>query len=113
VYSQVLTLTVSSGFDDYQQDEIVYQGGSLALASFKGTVVKWDAGNNQVKLINTVGTPLSDVLTGNTSTTSRVVESVTNKDLLDYSGYLLYVDYIQPITRSIDQTEDYKIVLNF
>jgi hypothetical protein len=113
VYSQVLTLTVSSGFDDYQQDEIVYQGGSLALASFKGTVVKWDAGNNQVKLINTVGTPLSDVLTGNTSATSRVVESVTNKDLLDYSGYLLYVDYIQPITRSIDQTEDYKIVLNF
>lgn len=113
VYSQVLTLTVSSGFDDYQEDEIVYQGGSLSTATFKGTVVKWDASNNQIKLTDTMGTTTSDVLTGNTSTTSRVVESITEKDLVPYSGYLLYVDYIEPITRSIDQTEDYKIVLKF
>lgn len=113
VYSQVLTVTVSSGSDDYQLDETVYQGGSLATSTFNGTVVNWDSGNNQLKLANTIGTPISAALTGNTSTTSRVIDSVTDKDLLDQSGYLLYIDYIQPITRSIDQTEDYKIVLKF
>lgn len=113
VYSQLLTITVSSGADDYQLDETVYQGGSLATSSFSGTVVNWDSGNNQLKLTSTIGTPTSATITGNTSTTTRVVESVTEKDLLNQSGHLLYIDYIQPITRSIDQTEDYKIVLKF
>lgn len=113
VYSQLLTITVSSGSDDYQLDETVYQGGSVATSTFSGTVVNWDSGNNQLKLTNTLGTPISAAITGNTSTASRIIDSVTEKELLEQSGQLLYIDYIQPITRSIDQTEEYKIVLKF
>jgi len=113
VYSQILTLTVSSGSDNYQKDETVYQGGSVSTATFTGIVADWDSGNNQLKLTSTVGTPISATITGNTSATARVVESVTNKELVNQSGQLLYIDYVQPITRSVDQTEDYKIVLKF
>jgi hypothetical protein len=113
VYSQILTLTVSSGSENYQQDEIVYQGGSVSTASFTGIVVDWDSGNNQLKLSSTVGTPISSPITGNTSASSRVVESITNKELVNQSGQLLYIDYIQPITRAVDQTEDYKIILKY
>lgn len=113
VYSQSLTITVSPGTDNYQLDETVYQGGSISSSTFSGIVVDWDLGNNQLKLTNTIGTPISAPLTGNTSATSRVLVSVTEKDLLNQSGQLLYIDYIEPITRSIDQTEDYKIVLKF
>jgi hypothetical protein len=112
-YSQILTLTVSSGSDNYQKDETVYQGGSVSTATFTGIVADWDSGNNQLKLTSTVGTPISATITGNTSATARVVESVTNKELVNQSGQLLYIDYVQPITRSVDQTEDYKIVLKF
>ncbi len=112
-YSQLLILTVSSGSDNYQQDEIVYQGGSISTATFLGTVVEWDGSNNKLKLSDTTGTPTSATITGNTSATARVVESITNKELVSQSGHLLYIDYIEPITRSIDQTEDYKIVLKF
>lgn len=113
VYSQILTLTVSSGSDNYQQDETVYQGGSLATSTFNGIVTGWDSGNNQLKLTSTVGTPISATITGNTSATARVVESITQPDLIKQSGQLLYIDYIQPIIRSVDQTEDFKIVLKF
>lgn len=112
-YSQILTLTVSSGSENYQKDETVYQGGSVSTATFTGIVADWDSGNNQLKLTSTTGTPISATITGNTSTTSRVVESVTNKELVNQSGQLLYIDYVQPIIRSVDQTEDYKIVLKF
>ncbi len=112
-YSQILTLTVSSGSENYQKDETVYQGGSVSTATFTGIVADWDSGNNQLKLTSTVGTPISATITGNTSATARVVESVTNKELVNQSGQLLYIDYVQPIIRSVDQTEDYKIVLKF
>jgi hypothetical protein len=113
VYSQLLTLTVSSGSDNYIHDEIVYQGGSISTASFTGIVIEWDSGNNQLKLSETTGTPTSATITGNTSATSRVVESVTDKELVSQSGQLLYIDYVQPIVRAVDQTEDYKIVFEF
>lgn len=113
VYSQTYSLTVDSGPTDYIEDETVYQGGTLASATFTGTVVSWDGSNNIIKLTNTVGTPVSAALTGSNSAASRIVSSVTNKQLKDYSGNLLYINNISPIQRASDQTEDFKIVIEF
>lgn len=113
VYSQTLRLTVSTGAAGYIEDEIVYQGTSLAAAYFTGRVAAWDSGNNILKLTNTVGTVQADVITGANSSTVRFVESITNKELKDYSGNLLYTDNISPVQRADDQTEDFKIVLKF
>jgi len=112
-YSQTLKLAVSTGSTDYIEDEVVYQGTSLSGAYFTGIVASWDGSNNIIKLTNTVGDPQADVLVGANSAAGRFVESITNKELLDYSGNLLYIDNVSPIQRADDQTEDFKIVMKF
>ena len=113
VYTQTTQMILSTGSVDYYHDETVYQGSSLAEALFTGIVCAWDAPNNFIQLTNTTGTPAADVLIGANSAAARFVESITEKELRDYSGYLLYTDNISPITRANDQTEDFKIVLKF
>lgn len=109
----VLSMAQSSSTTNYQEDEWVYQGTNLANATFKGIVVDWDFPNNSLKLSNVTGTPTSDLITGNTTTTTRYVSSILTPDMQPYSGKLLYIDHIVPIERSIDQNEEFKILLSF
>ena len=113
VYTQTTIMTLSTGSVDYYHDETVYQGISLEEALFTGVVCAWDSSNNIVQLTNTTGTPIADVLIGANSAAARFVESITAKELKEYSGHLLYTDNISPVTRADDQTEDFKIVLKF
>lgn len=112
--SQFTTLTLSGVDDDsYFESEIVYQGASLANATFTGTVVAFES-PNKIKLTNITGTPQSASLIGSTSGATGVVTSPTvNPELEPNSGQLLYIDNIQPVSRSTDQIEDFKIVLKF
>jgi hypothetical protein len=103
----------TTGSGDYQQDELVYQGTSLSSSTFSGRVVSWDSANGTLVVINTTGNPLSQSLIGSTTSTSRFISSVIPNYLKLYSGQLLYVNNLEPITRSSDQTEDYRIVLKF
>lgn len=111
--SQTLILNLTGTSAEYTQDEFVYQGGSLSTSSFSARVVEWDSSNNRLKVTNTRGSLTSLLVIGATSGASRFVGSVTNPDMQKYSGKLLYIDNISPITRTVDQTEDYKIILNF
>jgi hypothetical protein len=110
-FLQATTLT-TVGSDNYQEDEYVYQG-TLASPSFSGRVVSWDSSNGIVTVINTYGSPTSQALVGSTSTTSRFVSQIVANDLTPYTGQMLYVNNLTAITRSTDQTEDYKIVLKY
>jgi hypothetical protein len=114
-FSQItkITLSQSSSTSAYIEDETVYQGTNLANATFKGTVAGWDSTNAIVTLTNTEGNPTSQLLIGNTSTTSRYVSSITYPDAKRYTGNLLYTDNIATIARAEDQSEDFKIVLSF
>lgn len=113
VYNQTMRLTLSTGSSNYAEDETVYQGPTFANAYFTGSVVGWDSANNILKLSNVVGVPQSDVITGKESSAVRFVENITNKELQDYSGNLLYVDNIVPLHRADDQTDNFKIVFKF
>lgn len=113
VYSQTYTLNMGSGSTDYIEDEFVYQGASLSSSYFSGVVTSWDSSNNRLRLTNTVGEPGSDILIGANSAAGRFVSTVSPKDLLDYTGNVLYIDNISPIQRDDDQTEDFKIVISF
>lgn len=108
--SYVIT-TVGSG--DYNQDEIVYQGASVSEAIFSGKLLSWDSTNGVAEIINTKGTPTAQALIGVGSSTSRFVSLIVDKDLKDRSGQILYINNIEAITRSSDQTEDFKIVVKF
>lgn len=112
VILQAQTIT-TTGSGDYQEDEIVYQGGSVSSATFTGRVVSWDSANGIAIVINTVGTPTTQSLIGATSTTNRFVSDVKQNELKPYTGQVLYVNNIKPIVRSSDQAEDYRIVLKF
>lgn len=104
----------TTGIGNYLDDEIVYQGSSVESSTYTARVLKWDAPNNKVIVINTTGTIQAQSLIGANSFTSRFVTSdVQEGEFEPYSGTLLYVDNIQPIIRAADQTEDFKIVLKF
>jgi hypothetical protein len=113
VFSQVTSIT-TSGTGNYILDEFVYQGASFNTATFKGRVVSWSSATGKVTLINVQGTPTaSQTLIGQSSFTTRSVASVATPDMTKYSGRLLYVDNIKPITRASDQIEDFKIIMKF
>lgn len=113
VVSQTTTLNLIGTSAEYVEDETVYQGASLATSTYSGRVEEWDSSNNRLKLTNTKGVPTSQLVTGDTTGAARFIGSVTNPDMKPYTGKLLYIDNIKPITRTIDQTEDFKIILNF
>lgn len=104
---------ITSGTGNYLEDELVYQGTSPELSTFSGRVVSWTLSSNTALLINTSGTPRAGTLIGANSFTARYVTETTPGELKKYSGQLLYLNNITPITRSADQTEDFKIVLKF
>lgn len=110
---QAKTLTVQ-GSGNYVPDEIVYQGTTLATATFKGRVVSWDSTTNKLLLINTVGVPVaSQSIIGTTSFTVRVLAGYLDENLEKYTGRILYVDNILPVTRSSDQIEEYRVLIKF
>lgn len=110
---QAKTLTVQ-GSGNYVPDEIVYQGTTLATATFKGRVVSWDSTTNKLLLINTVGIPVaSQSIIGTTSFTVRVLAGYLDENLEKYTGRILYVDNILPVIRSSDQIEEYRVLIKF
>jgi hypothetical protein len=114
VMSQYTTITMTgTSAANYIQDEYVYQGASLATSTFKARVIEWNTANNILKVTNTQGTPISATLIGDTSTAGFDIASVTNPQLEPNSGRLIYIDNIIPVTRAIDQTEDFKLILKF
>lgn len=113
VVSQLTVLTLNGSSVEYSEDEYVYQGESINSYTFKGFVTEWDSANSTIKLSQTEGSPTKDLLIGANTTASRFVSLIDTPDLQPYTGKLLYTDNITAIQRASDQTEDYKIVLNF
>jgi len=113
-FFQGQTITVT-GSGDFVQDEFVYQGASLATSTYSARVLVWDSANSALKVVDiNGGLPSGGAsLTGATSSTTRFIVSIDDKDFQSLSGQILYMDNIKPITRATDQTENYKIVLKF
>lgn len=96
----------------YTYDEQVYQGVSLAAATFTANVS--DVFTNSVELVNTQGTiTLGVALVGVTSAISRAVLSSTPPDLDTESGDLVYTENRAPVVRGLGQAELVKVVLRF
>ena len=113
-FLQAYTLiTNTTGTGNYDENEIVYQGSSLAAASFSGRVVSWNATTATATTINNRGAPSAGSLIGANSATSRQFVSSNTGALSTHSGQVLYIDNIKPIIRSSDQTEDFKIIIKF
>jgi len=114
IYKTTTDLVVAPGFGSYITDELVYQGASVDNPSFLATVLSFDATNNVVKLINTIGIPANNAsLFGNTTKTTRTVLSSSTPDFVTLSGYVSYIENRTGIQRSADGIEQFKIVLGY
>ena len=106
-FDQRLPLTVSFTFgSQFLKDELVVQAGSGA----QGYVYN---DNGTVFVINTKGTftiSVTDELIGQESGSRALITGVGQKDMIDESEEILYVQNIIPIVRTIDNTERLKII---
>jgi len=107
-----LTMTGVSG--DFQSDELVDGGSSSAVGrvvSFSNTNVSGTEG--VLRVINVDGTFTTETVTGNTTSVSGTVTSVTTGDLKPFSGDVIYNEYRGVVSRSEDQIEDIKLVVRY
>ena len=114
-YDQTTKINITSVTNSgaWTQDEIV-EGtyGTARVVTFANTNSGNTAGTLSVVSTNATFT-VAETITGNTSSTTAVVGSVTDPQLTQYSGEIMYVENTTAITRSIYQTEDFKLVIKF
>jgi hypothetical protein len=117
-YLPVFTeLSVSAPSVTFDHNAIVYSGSSYENAAFTARVVHFDDETNLLLINNIAGNvnaSISDTIYqyGNPLVTAKVF-TVTKPDINIFSGELLYVENRAKITRSPDQTETTKLVVEF
>jgi hypothetical protein len=114
IYNTSDTATVSFGTGVYNTGEVVYQGLTSSNSTFSATVSSFDSTNNIISLINTQGTyVLGETLTGVTSTASRILLSYTPTNFNIGSGYMMYYENREPVTRTQNDNQQIRLVLKF
>lgn len=114
IYKTTTDFTVAPGFGAYVSDETIYQGNSLAEATFKATVLSFDTASNLIYLINTSGTPtLNAPVYSASSGTTRTLLGIATSDFQPFSGYLSYIQNRSGIQRSADGIEQFRFVLGY
>jgi len=114
IYDASTKLIVASGFGTYVSGETVYQGASLAAATYTGTVVDFNPASEVLSLINTTGSLTYNApVFGNSSSTSRILLSASTPDFVAESGYVSYIENLTGVQRSSDGIEQFKFILGY
>lgn len=117
-YDTTTRLTLSAVSGGWTSDELITGGTSNA----SGRVVKYSntvaggfgATTGMLHLIDVDGTfQAAETITGNGSSTTATVGSLTYSDLKHYTGDVIYLENRPAIARSSDQIEDIKLVVKF
>jgi len=114
LYTLYTLIDVSSGIGDYNDDEYVFQGESIELANFVGTVISFNENTNKLYINDLRGTYNNNVpIKGAQSGAIRIGLAKTDPTLALYTGDILYVSEILPISRSDNQKDRIKFILSF
>jgi hypothetical protein len=112
-YDCTYNIVLSSAPADFQLGEKVT--GSTSLA--QGYVVEWNSSTKTLRIAQneTTGNGVFKIETvlGSTSGASGLVSSTLNPDIQLYTGEMVYMDAIAPITRHAMQTDSINIFINF
>lgn len=96
----------------FVEDESVYQGASLASATFAGELV-WSNTNN-IYLSNTVGTiNLSSVVVGANSGASLAPTAKYDPEIEFESGQVVFVQSVDETERAPTETEQFTLVIKY
>lgn len=116
-YSTTTDVIVSSGFENFQNEEIVYQtenNANFANAVFTATCVNFDPVTNKMKLVNGFGNHINlSPLYGKTSGAVRTLLQKNDSDYIGFSGNIIYIENCETVLRSYDSMDLFRIVLKF
>jgi hypothetical protein len=113
-YSCTTDAVVAVSANDYQSDEIVYQGTDVANATFFATCLSYEPGSGLVRMINTEGTmTVGKVLKGVSSGVNKQVLSANLPDFIPFSGYITYIENRTGTQRSSDGSEQVRLIVGF
>ena len=114
-YDQTTKLTVSGiSSGPFQEDEIVTgtaNGAIGRVVSFANTNGAGTAG--VLSVVDVRGTFEAENITGNTTSATATISTVTAAELKPYSGDIIYRENRSVTSRSADQVEDIKIVVRY
>jgi hypothetical protein len=114
LYTLYTKIKVSPGVGDFNNDEIVFQGIDYENSTFSAEVISFDETTNVLYLNNVTGTlQTNQPLKGFSSGSIRVAINRTSPTMEMYSGKILYISDIAPITRDVDQTDRIRFILSF
>jgi hypothetical protein len=112
IYNTSTLIYVSPGAS-YKKDERVFQG-TFTNQTFSGDVLSFDSIRNILYVINTINTPLQSVnIQGITSGAYSQVLYIQTSNISTFSGDILYIENIPPITRSSFSSEQFRLALKF
>lgn len=112
-FSQTMKINLSGVFFDFHVGEHVYQGTSTDEATFIARVVSWDSANSRLELTDTNGTPTAAAIMGEESATTGFINSIEYPDLEPFTGTIIFINNMTAIERYPEQSEEFKIVLEF
>lgn len=108
-YRQTFRYTISGATGTYSVDETVTSGSNTA------TVVEWDSTNNYLYVTKPVNNNFANAsyVVGGTSSANGLITAINTPGLQPYTGDVLYTEFRSPISRSADQIEDVKLIIQF
>jgi hypothetical protein len=117
---QTTRINVNEVSGDFVADEVITgqsSGATGRLVYFANTNSARTQGNLKLIRTTTNGTggsfQVGETLQGATSTRIANVQSVTPGAMRKYSGIVIYTENRAPVVRSLEQTEDVKVIINF
>jgi hypothetical protein len=120
VIDQTTRISIDELNGDFRADEIVTgqsTGAKARVVYFANNNSARSNGVLKVVSVSTTGTGESfrvgEIITGSVSSVSANVQLVTKPALRPFSGIIIYTENRTPITRRIDQTEDFKLVVKY
>jgi len=120
VIDQTTRISIDELSGDFRADEIVTGQSTGAKARVVYFANNNSARSNGVLKVVSVSTTgigesfrVGEIITGSVSSVSANVQLVTKPALRPFSGIIIYTENRTPITRRVDQTEDFKLVVKY
>ncbi|GEM_PF-2487177 len=114
IYYAYTSVIMSSGSIDYINNEIIYQGDSLANSTFTGSVLSYDSSNSILYLIHSTGDiSVNYPIFGSNSGASRIALQTTTSNFINFSGDFIYIENRTNINRNAQDTENFRLILKY
>lgn len=102
------------GTSNFVQDETIYVGDEVGVATAVANVAHWDPGDNYLYINNITGSfNEQDPIKGSSSGISVPILEIANSEIKQFSGTILYAENRKNVVRLDNQIDQIKIILSF